>query len=802
MPAVSKKQQKFFGIVRAIQKGEQAPTTPETAKAAADMKKGDVKKFASTKHKGLPEKKKIEEDRQINKIIKQLRKSVKSHKKQADTLEKKVKTFKESNFSNITVGNKVGQTFQHVTGGTITLDGALGGKMMVPSQVTIELPFGEGDITVDGPTESDFGLAGFTKPLDLRIQKRIADQSVDQINDRLDASKRASGAETAKVSDIRAQGGFGGGQGNRTNRRGSAFNKDGSVNLGAKGDMTYKDVTDALNAISDKYNKKRDPLYAAIRDRRAGTAAADKIDALNRAHDIEDKAVYDAWDEYNKNYNPTIKIGKVTRGVYDLSKTYNDTGSPDITQPDTSGSENTYSAGNEGSRSEAETKAGYNKGIGNLSGFPSWDDLSSDLELPDTPEPPSIPPSMDPNNFDDDGNFNPPDEPGWTYDEYMKQYAALQNAAGKRADPIVREKLRYGPTGYKGVFKSFINRFGQRAIPMWIIDAEEAITNALTKALGALSDRWEAYNKAFQPPDGSSGPQPKSPPSTGGIEPTPIPDASNPYGTPPGGLDDEDKGDEEKGDEEKGDEEKGDEEKDDEGGTFDKDGNYIPPGFEDAIRTDEIGNTQGEFMPSNPQGMRQQGVGKSAKDLGRHSPGTSAQQPKTKGGQGGRRLGSTAPRQGGAYGPSNAYGTGTVSKNNNPFANNPFSSVVSTARGAKEGGYVLDQASKAVDNTYKKTFGISNRRFFPNNLGGNQIDSSKVIQKDGSTFVAPNEYGGEDNPIDTKMSYASKKEWLKDIDPDSGFTAEYQIDNKSSSAPWSGGTMAAKSIHSQISSLS
>ena len=90
MPAVSKKQQKFFGIVRAIQKGEMAPTTPETAKAAEDMKKGDVKKFASTKHKGLPEKKKIEEDRQIKKIVKQLRKSVKSHAKQADTLEKKI----------------------------------------------------------------------------------------------------------------------------------------------------------------------------------------------------------------------------------------------------------------------------------------------------------------------------------------------------------------------------------------------------------------------------------------------------------------------------------------------------------------------------------------------------------------------------------------------------------------------------------------------------------------------------------------------------------------------------------------
>ena len=66
MPALSKKQQKFFGIVRAIQKGEQAPTTPETAKAAADMKKSDVKKFASTKHKGLPEKKVKKEDTQKN----------------------------------------------------------------------------------------------------------------------------------------------------------------------------------------------------------------------------------------------------------------------------------------------------------------------------------------------------------------------------------------------------------------------------------------------------------------------------------------------------------------------------------------------------------------------------------------------------------------------------------------------------------------------------------------------------------------------------------------------------------------
>ena len=54
--AVSKKQQKFMGMVRAAQKGEGA-SSPEVAKVASSMKKGDVKKFASTKHKGLPEKK-------------------------------------------------------------------------------------------------------------------------------------------------------------------------------------------------------------------------------------------------------------------------------------------------------------------------------------------------------------------------------------------------------------------------------------------------------------------------------------------------------------------------------------------------------------------------------------------------------------------------------------------------------------------------------------------------------------------------------------------------------------------------
>ena len=56
MPAVSKAQQRFFGMVRATQKGEMENPSPEVAKVAATAKRSDVKKFASTKHKKLPEK--------------------------------------------------------------------------------------------------------------------------------------------------------------------------------------------------------------------------------------------------------------------------------------------------------------------------------------------------------------------------------------------------------------------------------------------------------------------------------------------------------------------------------------------------------------------------------------------------------------------------------------------------------------------------------------------------------------------------------------------------------------------------
>ena len=60
--SVSKKQQRFFGMVRATQKGETKAPSSEVARVASSIKKSDAKDFAKTKHKGLPEKKVAKEE--------------------------------------------------------------------------------------------------------------------------------------------------------------------------------------------------------------------------------------------------------------------------------------------------------------------------------------------------------------------------------------------------------------------------------------------------------------------------------------------------------------------------------------------------------------------------------------------------------------------------------------------------------------------------------------------------------------------------------------------------------------------
>ena len=56
MPSKSKAQQRFFGMVDAYKKGEMKNASSKIKKAARGMSMDDVKDFAETKHKGLPEK--------------------------------------------------------------------------------------------------------------------------------------------------------------------------------------------------------------------------------------------------------------------------------------------------------------------------------------------------------------------------------------------------------------------------------------------------------------------------------------------------------------------------------------------------------------------------------------------------------------------------------------------------------------------------------------------------------------------------------------------------------------------------
>ena len=91
----SKKQQRFFGMVRAAQKGELENPSPEVADVANDISVKDAKKFAKTKHKGLPEKKMQKESfqnwrKKASEAMKRVSKKKEEKKPQMDATTKKL----------------------------------------------------------------------------------------------------------------------------------------------------------------------------------------------------------------------------------------------------------------------------------------------------------------------------------------------------------------------------------------------------------------------------------------------------------------------------------------------------------------------------------------------------------------------------------------------------------------------------------------------------------------------------------------------------------------------------------------
>ena len=76
-------------MVRAAQKGEMENPSSEVAQAASSRSKSDVKKFAKTKHKGLPEKKGVKEEQNFKQRDKIMKRAKRLHKHLYKNLHKK-----------------------------------------------------------------------------------------------------------------------------------------------------------------------------------------------------------------------------------------------------------------------------------------------------------------------------------------------------------------------------------------------------------------------------------------------------------------------------------------------------------------------------------------------------------------------------------------------------------------------------------------------------------------------------------------------------------------------------------------
>jgi Protein of unknwon function (DUF3008) len=134
--AVSKKQQKFMGMVHAAKKGEK-PASKEVAKAAKGISAKEADKFASTKHKGLPDKVKEEDtdtrDTKAEKAGKKVTKDIEYDEKAKDGDHGKKRGPQDAKAEK--AGKKVAKDIEHdekvdenTTSGSVATAPAAGGK--------------------------------------------------------------------------------------------------------------------------------------------------------------------------------------------------------------------------------------------------------------------------------------------------------------------------------------------------------------------------------------------------------------------------------------------------------------------------------------------------------------------------------------------------------------------------------------------------------------------------------------------------------------------------------------------------
>jgi hypothetical protein len=133
--AVSKKQQRFMGMVHAAKKGEK-PASKEVARAAKGISAKEADKFASTKHKGLPEKAKEDtdtRDTKAEKAGKRVTKDIEYDEKSKDGDHGKKRGPQDAKAEK--AGKKVAKDIEHdekvdetTTSGSVATAPAAGGK--------------------------------------------------------------------------------------------------------------------------------------------------------------------------------------------------------------------------------------------------------------------------------------------------------------------------------------------------------------------------------------------------------------------------------------------------------------------------------------------------------------------------------------------------------------------------------------------------------------------------------------------------------------------------------------------------
>ena len=255
-----------------------------------DVKKTHLKKLAARKIKE-------EENKKEKKVIQEIEKKHKSDWR---------KDLRED-FTNITTGNKVGQTFRHdPTGATFTSSGGLGGVESTPKTVTLDLGL-DGKITVDAPTYDQLALAGYAKPIVMQNKK------LEDTNPKLDASQEFAkkvGADymmNARVKDAIS----------------SALSDDLGYKstediLGEVGDQwTYPEYMAMLAAIADRAAAAEEPIAKEIAEygpdgTKTGDVPISLIDAqeaITNARNKAEQALHDAWERYNKIPEPQDGFG-------------------------------------------------------------------------------------------------------------------------------------------------------------------------------------------------------------------------------------------------------------------------------------------------------------------------------------------------------------------------------------------------------------------------------------------------------------------------------------------------------------